>query len=118
MSALLRIRERRALAAGKGSLRTGHRPVLAPNPTDSLPPRMRMRQSLAQFEEAFREEAAESIERRERLRKEAAQRSRVRRVERTRKQGSLRFTFLALSIVVTAVIVTIVMFETLAMLAG
>ena len=52
------------------------------------------------------------------FRKEAAQRSRVRRVERTRKQGSLRFTFLALSIVVTAVIVTIVMFETLAMLAG
>jgi hypothetical protein len=39
-------------------------------------------------------------------------------VERTRKQGSLRFTMLALSIVVTAVIVTIVMFETLAMLAG
>src|SRR5918995_4992855 len=79
---------------------------------------MRMRQSLAQFEEAFREEAAESIVRRERLRKEAAQRSRVRRVERTRKQGSLPFTFLALTLVVTAVIVTIVMFETLAMLAG
>jgi hypothetical protein len=77
-----------------------------------------MRQSLAQFEEAFREEAAESIERREHLRKQAAQRSRVRRVQRTRKQGSLRFTFLALSLVVTAVIVTIVMFETLAMLAG
>jgi hypothetical protein len=84
----------------------------------SLPGAMRMRQSLAQFEEAFREEAAESIVRRERLRKEAAQRSRVRRVERTRKQGSLRFTFLALAIVVTAVIVTVVMFETLAMLAG
>jgi hypothetical protein len=118
MSALLRVRERRALASGKTSLRTGHRPLLAHNPTDSLRPRMRMRQSLAQFEEAFREEAAESIVRRERLRKEAAQRSRVRRVERTRKQGSLRFTMLALSIVVTAVIVTIVMFETLAMLAG
>ena len=103
MSALLRIRERRALIE---------------KPAGSLPPTMRMRQSLAQFEEAFREEAAESIVRRERLRKEAAQRSRVRRVERTRKQGSLRFTFLALSIVVTAVIVTIVMFETLALLAG
>ena len=103
MSALLRIRERRASLS---------------NPTGSLPPTMRMRQSLAQFEEAFREEAAESIVRRERLRKEAAQRSRVRRVERTRKQGSFRFTFLALTIVATAVIVTIVMFETLAMLAG
>jgi len=79
---------------------------------------MRMRQSLAQFEEAFREEAAESIVRRERLRKHAAQRSRVRRVERSRKQGKLRFTFLTLSIVVTAVVVTIAMFETLAMLAG
>jgi hypothetical protein len=84
----------------------------------SLPGAMRMRQSLAQFEEAFREEAAESIVRRERLRKHAAQRSRVRRVERRRQQGKLRFTLLALSIVVTAVVVTIVMFETLAMLAG
>ena len=103
MSALLRVRERRALIR---------------EPTDSLPQRMRMRQSLAQFEEAFREEAAESIVRRERLRKEAAHRSRERRVHRVRKQGSLRFTLLALSIVVTAVVVTIVMFETLAMLAG
>jgi cell division septal protein FtsQ len=79
---------------------------------------MRMRQSLAQFEEAFREEAAESIARRERLRKRSAQRSRIRRVERQRKQGKLRFALLALSIVATAVIVTIAMFETLAMLAG
>jgi hypothetical protein len=42
----------------------------------------------------------------------------VRRVERSRQQGKLRFTLLALSIVITAVVVTIVMFETLAMLAG
>jgi hypothetical protein len=77
-----------------------------------------MRQSLAQFEEAFREEAAESIVRRERLRKQAVHRSRTRRVERSRKQGKLRFTMLALSIVLTAVVVTIVMFETLAMLVG
>ena len=100
------------------TLRVRKRAALGLEATDSLPPSMRMRQSLAQFEEAFREEAAESIVRRERLRKEAAQRSRVRRVERMRKQGSFRFAFLALTIVVTAVIVTIVMFETLAMLAG
>jgi membrane glycosyltransferase len=79
---------------------------------------MRMRQSLAQFEEAFREEAAESIERRERLRKESAQRARVRRVQRSRKAGKLRFVLLALTLIATAVIVTIAMFETLAMLAG
>jgi hypothetical protein len=89
-----------------------------PNNAGSLPDAMRMRQSLAQFEEAFREEAAESIVRRERLRKQAVHRSRTRRVERRRKQGKLRFTMLALSIVLTAVVVTIVMFETLAMLVG
>ncbi len=84
----------------------------------SLPPAMRMRQSLAQFEEAFREEAAQSVARRERLRKRAVQRARVRRIERRRRQGKLRFALLALSIILVAVIVTILMFETLAMLAG
>ena len=89
-----------------------------PNPSGSLPPTMRMRQSLAQFEEAFREEAADSIVRRERLRKESAQRARFRRVARTRKAGTFRFLLLALTLIATAVIVTIVMFETLAWLAG
>ena len=79
---------------------------------------MRMRQSLAQFEAAFLEEAEDSVVRRERLRTEAAQRSKVRRVERTRKAGTARFVMLTLSIIVTAVLVTIVMFETLAALAG
>jgi hypothetical protein len=97
---------------------TLRRPPRRADNAGSLPDAMRMRQSLAQFEEAFREEAAESIVRRERLRKQAVQRARSRRVERSRKQGTLRFTLLALSIVLTAVIVTIVMFEALAMLAG
>jgi cell division septal protein FtsQ len=79
---------------------------------------MRMRQSLAEFEEAFREEAEESIVRRERLRKASAQRSRLRRVQRTRKAGKLRFALLALTIIATAVIVTIVMFQTLAAIAA
>jgi cell division septal protein FtsQ len=79
---------------------------------------MRMRQSLAQFEAAFLEEAEDSVMRRERLRTEAAQRSKVRRVERTRKAGTVRFVLLTLSIIVTAVLVTIVMFQTLAALAG
>ena len=79
---------------------------------------MKMRQSIAQFEEAFREEAAESVVRRDHLRKHAAQRSRVRRVQRSRKAGKFRFALLALTLIATAVIVTIVMFETLAMLAG
>ena len=40
---------------------------------------MRMRQSLHQFEAAFREEAAESVVRRERLRTHAAQPARMSR---------------------------------------
>jgi anti-sigma-K factor RskA len=79
---------------------------------------MRMRQSLAQFEEAFREEAAESVVRRERLRRQAAVRSRERRLQRVEKQGTLRFVGLALAIIATAVLVTIAMFETLALLVG
>jgi hypothetical protein len=94
------------------------RPPKRESGVGSLPDAMRMRQSLAQFEEAFRHEAAESVVRRERLRKHAAQRSQVRRVERRRQAGKLRFALLTLTIVVTAVVVTIVMFETLAMLAG
>jgi anti-sigma-K factor RskA len=99
-------------------LRERARSAPGPDNAGSLPRTMRMRQSLAQFEEAFREEAAESVVRRESLRKQSAQRARVRRVQRSRKQGKLRFTFLVLAIVATAVAVTIVMFETLAMLAG
>jgi hypothetical protein len=79
---------------------------------------MRMRQSLAQFEAAFREEAAESVVRREKLRRHAAQRSRVRRKERVQKQGTMRFLGLWLAIIATAAIVTFVMFETLARVAG
>jgi uncharacterized membrane-anchored protein len=97
---------------------TFRRPPKRDGGVGSLPGAMRMRQSIAEFEEAFREEAAESVVRRERLRTHAAQRSRVRRVERRRQQGKFRFTLLTLTIVVTAVVVTIVMFETLAMLAG
>jgi len=79
---------------------------------------MRMRQSLAQFERDFREAAVESVHRRESLRKQAAERSRVRRKVRVQKQGKLRFVLLAMTIVLTAVVVTVVMFETLALLVG
>jgi anti-sigma-K factor RskA len=79
---------------------------------------MKMRQSLAQFEAAFREEAAESVARRERLRREAVHRSRARRIERVHKKGTFRFVGLCLAIVATTVIVTIAMFQALALLAG
>jgi hypothetical protein len=79
---------------------------------------MRMRQSLAQLERAFFEEIALDRTRRERLRQTAVQRSRQRRLERLHKHGSLRFALLVVSIVVTAVVVTVAMFETLYYVMG
>ena len=76
---------------------------------------MRMRQSLAQFEAAFYEETVEDRRRRERLRREAAQRSYVRRVEKQTKHGNVRFVVLLLAMVTTAVVVTVAMFQTLAL---
>jgi hypothetical protein len=77
-----------------------------------------MRQSLAQLERAFSEETALDRRRRERLRQTAAQRSRQRQIERLHKHGSLRFALLVVSIVVTAIVVTIAMFETLYYVMG
>ncbi|HEY8866003.1 MAG TPA: hypothetical protein VIM22_03660 [Solirubrobacteraceae bacterium] len=77
-----------------------------------------MRQSIGQLERAFVEEVVLDRQRRENLRHTAAKRSRQRRVERTHQRRSLRFFLLVLSLIATAVIVTIVMFETLAYVAG
>ena len=76
---------------------------------------MRMRQSFAQFEAAFREETVEDRRRRDHLRRRAIYRSRVRRHERQVKHGTLRFIGLVLSIIATTAIVTIVMFQMLAL---
>ncbi len=56
--------------------------------------------------------------RRERLRHEAAQRSRVRRVDRVHKHGTLRFVGLIATILLTTAVVTWVMFQVLASVAG
>jgi hypothetical protein len=73
---------------------------------------------MAQFEAAFREQAADSVVRREHLRRQAVQRSRARRLERVRKRGTLHFTVLVLAILATAVVVTVAMFQALALLVG
>ncbi|MDO8209776.1 hypothetical protein [Conexibacter sp. CPCC 206217] len=79
---------------------------------------MRMRQSLAQFEQAFYEESALDRSRREHLATKAQQRSRKRELEKIHKRGSMRFVLLALTLIATAVVVTIAMFETLYMVMG
>ena len=79
---------------------------------------MRMRQSLAEIEETFFEHIDEERERTERQRVRAEQRLRHRHAERTRKHGSLRFFLLVLTLIATAVIVTIAMFQTLYYVMG
>ena len=76
---------------------------------------MRMRQSLAQFEAAFHEETAEERDRHERLRREAIRRSRVRRQQRVARHSTARFIGLVLAIIGTTVLVTVVMFQMLAL---
>ena len=80
---------------------------------------MRMRQSIAEIEDAFFEEIEEDRERRERLRRRArAARSRERQAERTHRHGSMRFFLLVLVLIATAVVVTIAMFQTLYYVLG
>jgi membrane glycosyltransferase len=79
---------------------------------------MKMRQSLAQLEQEFREEMQLDRARRENLRRKAVVRSRTRSREREKKRSSMRFWMLVFSLIATAVIVTIAMFETLYYLLG
>jgi membrane glycosyltransferase len=79
---------------------------------------MRMRQSFAQFEQAFLEESQADAARRERLRREAAARSRDRQLQKVHKRGTLRFFVLVLTLIATAVLVTVAMFQALYMVMG
>jgi hypothetical protein len=79
---------------------------------------MRMRQSLAEIEEAFVEEIEEDRERRERLARRTELRARQRHIERRHKRGSMRFALLVLTLLGTAVAVTIAMFQALYYVMG
>jgi hypothetical protein len=79
---------------------------------------MKMRQSLADWEQAFVKEISLDRRRRDSLRRTTEQRARKREADRIHKRGSLRFALLVLTLVMTAVIVTIVMFRTLYLLLG
>jgi hypothetical protein len=77
---------------------------------------MKMRQSLAEWEQEFRTEAELDRSRRETLRKQAVRRSRKRFHERARKRSSMRYWVLVITLIGTALIVTALMFETLYLL--
>jgi hypothetical protein len=77
-----------------------------------------MRQSIAQFEYAFEQEAAAERRRRQQLRRRAINRSRARRIQRTEQHGKVAFGVLVIALTVTVVTVVVAMFETLAWLMG
>ena len=74
---------------------------------------LRMRQSLAQIEEEFRDEMQREQSRSETLRRQAVSRTRKRTRQRRQKRSSMRYWLLVLSLLATAIGVTIAMFETL-----
>lgn len=77
---------------------------------------LRMRQSAAEFEQAFDRESDLDRRRRESLRVSAVRRTAKREAQRRRKRGSVRFSLLVLTLIMTAAVVTVVMFRTLYML--
>lgn len=79
---------------------------------------MRMRQSLAELEQAFAREISLDRHRRASLRRTTEQRAQKRALQRRHKRGSLRFVALVLTLIATAVVVTVVMFRTLYWLLG
>jgi hypothetical protein len=79
---------------------------------------MKMRQSFAEWEQAFVKEISLDRRRRASLGEAAQERMRRREAERTRKRGSIRFVLLVLTLIMTAAVVTVAMFRTLYLLLG
>ncbi len=77
-----------------------------------------MRQSLAEWEQAFVKEISLDRRRRDSLRRTTEQRAHKRALDRRHKHGSFRFALLVLTLILTAAIVTVVMFRTLYLLLG
>jgi hypothetical protein len=77
-----------------------------------------MRQSLTELEREFARETSIERHRRASLRRTTEQRALKREVDRRHKRGSVRFVLLVLALMMTAAIVTVVMFRTLYLLLG
>ncbi len=77
-----------------------------------------MRQSLADLEQAFAKEITLDRHRRDSLRRTSEQRALKRDIQKRHKRGSMRFVLLVLTLIMTAAIVTVVMFRTLYLLLG
>jgi hypothetical protein len=79
---------------------------------------MRMRQSLAELERAFVEEAQVEQVRAVETVRETQLRARQREIEKAHKHGTMRFVVLVIALIGTAVLVTVAMFETLYYVMG
>jgi len=79
---------------------------------------MRMNETLSDLEDAFHEATAAERSRRHELRHQSAQRARDRRQQHVERASRFRFAGLVLAILATTVIVTVLMFEALALLIG
>jgi len=77
-----------------------------------------MRQSLADWERAFVKEISLDRHRRDSLRRTTEQRALKRDLDRRHKRGSMRFALLVFTLILTAAVVTVVMFRTLYLLLG
>lgn len=79
---------------------------------------MRMRQTIADLERQFFEEAEADRVRREALARDTQLRARRRELDKVHRHGKLRFAGLCLVLFATAVLVTVAMFETLYIVMG
>lgn len=79
---------------------------------------MKMRQSFAEWEQAFVKEITLDRHRRDSLRRTTEKRALKRDIEKRKKSGSVRYAMLVLTLILTAVVVTVVMFRTLYLLLG
>jgi hypothetical protein len=79
---------------------------------------VRLGQSFTEWEQAFVKEITLDRRRRDSLRRQAEKRTIKREVEKRHKRGFVRFWLLVLTLILTAAIVTVVMFRTLYLLLG
>jgi len=77
-----------------------------------------MRQTVTDWEQAFSDEVTLDRRRRASLQRTAAQRTLKREADRRQRRGFARFVLLVLTLILTAVVVTVVMFRTLYLLLG
>jgi hypothetical protein len=79
---------------------------------------MRMTQTLAEIERAFLEQQEVEQVRAEQTVRTAELRQRQRHIDRVHKHGTMRFVVLVMTLILTAVLVTVAMFETLYYVMG